>query len=186
MSLFRAAALLLMGGVAFSAVGKPATPISKNSATTPPLSRTTSDVVAGSVSVTLPFAEGDFHGLALKTSIRSSPQSASSTASAASENNGSTSPALSSRSSTNLRARTPRRTAKRADTIGEIKSRVEQISQGLLRLLQPRSRHAHGAQCSRPTVCARGGVLFTNSHNNGRINAAASQPYQHQQSPKPS
>jgi hypothetical protein len=86
MSLFRVAALLVICGLALSAVGKSGTP--QNSSTKK--AAQPEDVpksIAESVSGTLQFAEGNFIGLAeacRKTSIPTSPQSASSKASAAS------------------------------------------------------------------------------------------------------
>ena len=85
MGVFRVAALFIMCGVALSALGKS---MPQNSANTP--AAQTDDIpksIAESVSGTLQFVEGDFLGLpCLKTSIRSSPPSASSTACAASAN----------------------------------------------------------------------------------------------------
>jgi hypothetical protein len=63
MSLFRGAALLILCGIALSAVGKSATP--QNSETTP--AAKPDDIpkfIAESVSGTLQFAEGNFLGLA--------------------------------------------------------------------------------------------------------------------------
>jgi hypothetical protein len=88
MTPFRIAALLVMCGIALSAVGKSATPQNsgaKQAAQSDDIPKSTAESVSG----TLQFAEGNFLGLAEampEDSIPTSPQSASSTASAASGN----------------------------------------------------------------------------------------------------
>jgi hypothetical protein len=88
MRLLRVAALLIICGIALCAVGQSRTP--ENSATKQ--AAQSDDIpksIAESVSGTLQFAEGNFIGLAEampEDSIPTSPQSASSTASAASAN----------------------------------------------------------------------------------------------------
>jgi len=62
MSLFRVAALLIMCGIALSAVGKPSAP--QNSATKQATQPEIAKSIAESVSGTLQFAEGNFLGVA--------------------------------------------------------------------------------------------------------------------------
>jgi hypothetical protein len=119
MSLFHVAALLIMCGIALSAVGQSATP--QNSATK---QATQSDdipkSIAESVSGTLQFAEGNFLGLA-----EAMPEDKYSYVPTVGKFDGvrtfgeqvNPSPAPSSPSSTSLRARNRPTTAKRAGTI---------------------------------------------------------------------
>jgi hypothetical protein len=114
MSLFRVAALLIMCAIALSVT--PQNSATKQAAKPDDIPKS----IAESVSGTLQFAEGNFLGLAEtmpEDKVSYVPQSASSMASGASGNKSSTSPALSSPSSTSLKARNRPTTAKREGTI---------------------------------------------------------------------
>jgi hypothetical protein len=153
MSLFRGAALLILCGIALSAVGKSATP--QNSETTP--AAKPDDIpksIAESVSGTLQFAEGNFLGLAeampedkysyIPTAgkfdgVRSFGEQVKHVACAQfaffNEFEG---------------KKPPEDCEKGGHDPAKSKAEVDQISQGLLRLLQPCPRYAHGEQCARP------------------------------------